>query len=126
MQEANQSQAREPHYRAVFHTNRAGKAQHDLLLNNIENVLDEFGDQHITVAVVAHGDGIDLLLKQSKLPSERLAKLNERGVQLLACHITMKRQGITPEDLHDFVQIIPSGNAELIRKQYEGWAYIRP
>jgi intracellular sulfur oxidation DsrE/DsrF family protein len=113
-------------YRVVFHTNRSGKAQHDLLLNNIENVLDEFGEQNITIAVVAHGDGIDLLLKQSKLPRERLAKLAGRGVQLLACHITMKRQGIAPDDLDSFVQIIPSGNAELIRKQAEGWAYIRP
>jgi len=113
-------------YRVVFHTNRSGKAQHDLLLNNVENVLNEFGEQNITVAIVAHGDGIDLLLKQSKLPRERLAQLAERGVQLLACHITMKRQGIAHEDLNSLAQIIPSGNAELIRKQAEGWAYIRP
>jgi len=119
-------QSNTQHYRVVFHTNRSGKAQHDLLLNNIENVLDEFGEQNITIAVVAHGDGIDLMLKQSKLPRERLAKLADRGVQLLACHITMKRMGIAPEDLDSFVQIIPSGNAELIRKQAEGWAYIRP
>lgn len=116
----------ERQYRVVFHTNRSGKAQHDLLLNNMEHVLDEFGEQHIVIALVAHGDGIDLLLKQTKLPRERLAKLAERGVQLLACNVTMKRQGIAPEDLHSFVQIIPSANAELIRRQAEGWAYIRP
>lgn len=116
----------EQRYRVVFHSNRAGKAQHDLLLNNMEHVLDEFGEQNIVIALVAHGDGIDLLLKQTKPPRERLAKLAERGVQLLACNVTMKRQGIAPEELHSFVQIIPSANAELIRRQAEGWAYIRP
>ncbi len=113
-------------YRVIFQTNIAGKAQHEQVLNNIENVLAEMGDQNITVALVAHGDGIDLLLKQTKLHHDRLKKLAARGVQLLACGITMKRMTITPEELHSFVHIVSSASVEIIKRQTEGWAYIRP
>jgi intracellular sulfur oxidation DsrE/DsrF family protein len=114
------------HYRAIFQTNRAGKGQHDRVLNNIENVLNELGDQYLAVALVAHGEGIDLFLKQTKLPRERLEKLAARGVELLACGVTMKRDQLLPEELYDFVRVISSANVELIKRQIEGWAYIKP
>ncbi len=114
------------HYCAIFQTNIAGKAQHEMILNNIENVLQELGEQNLTVALVAHGDGIDLLLKQTKLTRERLERLAARGVELLACGVTMKRMNITPDELYSFVRIIPSANAEIIKRQAQGWAYLRP
>lgn len=113
-------------FRVIFQTNRAGKAHYEQVLSNIENVLNELGEQHLAVALVAHGDGLDLFLKQTKLPRERLEKLAARGVELLACGVTMKRLNILPEELHSVVRVTSSANVELIRRQAEGWAYIKP
>jgi hypothetical protein len=50
---ADEASQRAKHYRAIFQTNRAGKGQQDRVLN-------ELGDQYLAVALVAHGEGIDL------------------------------------------------------------------
>jgi intracellular sulfur oxidation DsrE/DsrF family protein len=113
-------------YQAIFQTDQAGKAHHEQVLSNIENSLNEFGDQRLHVALVAHGEGIDLFLRQTKLVGEKLEKLAARGVELLACGVTMKRMNLLPEELYPFVQVVSSANAELIKRQTEGWVYIKP
>ena len=37
----------------------------------------------------------------------------------------MKKQKVSSSDLHPFVGTVDSGVAELVRKQTQGWSYIR-
>ncbi len=38
----------------------------------------------------------------------------------------MKFLGVQPADMVSEAEIVPAGVSELVKKQMEGWAYIRP
>ena len=42
-----------------------------------------------------------------------------------ACENTMRKKKVTKEPLLPFVTTVDSGVAEVVRKQEEGWAYIK-
>ena len=116
-------------YRVVFEVNDpAGtdNANWVGVLNNVSNSLDELGEENMQVEVVAHGPGINLLNK-AKSPVElqaRIAELQDRGVVFAACANSMAKNGYTMEDMVDGAVQVPSGAAEVIRKQQEGWLYM--
>jgi uncharacterized protein len=47
-------------------------------------------------------------------------------VKIVACQNTMRNQKLTPADMSPVVGYVPAGVTELMFKQAEGWAYIRP
>jgi len=49
-----------------------------------------------------------------------------RGVIVAACENSMRSAGVTAEQLADGARIVPSGIAQLVRRQRDGWAYVRP
>jgi intracellular sulfur oxidation DsrE/DsrF family protein len=48
------------------------------------------------------------------------------GVKVLACEVTMKNQKLAKEDMRGKVGYVSSGVVEIMQKQQQGWAYIRP
>ena len=55
-----------------------------------------------------------------------LPTLAANGVRFVACRRSAQRLGLTPDDLLPQVRLVNSGAGELVRKQAEGWAYLRP
>lgn len=116
-------------YRVVFEVNDpAGTDNVNWAgtLNNVANSMDEIGDEKMEVEVVAHGPGINLLNKE-KSPADlqaKIAALQERGVVFAACANSMAKNGYTMDDMVDGAVQVPSGAAEVIRKQQQGWLYM--
>lgn len=96
-----------------------------LALNNVKNVQQELGKDNVEVEVVVYGPGIGML----KLESEVAARVDEAvgaGVKVVACENTMKGQKLTKADMLPSAGYVPAGVIELMKKQKEGYAYIRP
>jgi intracellular sulfur oxidation DsrE/DsrF family protein len=55
-----------------------------------------------------------------------LKALVQKGVIIAQCNNSLKERKITRDQLYDFVAVVPSGNGELIIRQGEGWASIKP
>ena len=108
----------------VVHLDEAGQDKHAAVLTNIANLLSELGDT-TPVELVCHGPGVDLCLRGGPA-GEQLEALIGRGVTVAACRNTMRGRGITPEQLASGVVVVPAGVGELVRKQRQGWAYLRP
>lgn len=98
------------------------------VLNNINNSLDDIGEENMEVEAVVHGPAIDLLHREKSPPElqKRIKELQERGVVFAACNNTMQKYGYTMEDMVDGAVKVPSGVGEVIRKQDEGWIYMHP
>ena len=94
------------------------------ILNNVDNLKAALGDK-TQVRVVAHGKGLGLLLATNAALKERMQNAATRGVVFAACENTMKKQNIKKEQLLPFVITVDSGIAEVVRKEGEGWAYIK-
>lgn len=47
------------------------------------------------------------------------------AISLRACQRSARNQGIPPENLHGFLQLVPMADAEIVKLQRDGYAYMR-
>ena len=111
-------------HRVVFEIVSDDKEHWGALLNNLENLQKAFGPGKVQAEVVAHGKALALLTRDSSV-KERVEKIAATGVVFAACENTMKRKNITTEQLLPEATTTDSGVAEVVRKQVDGWAYIK-
>jgi intracellular sulfur oxidation DsrE/DsrF family protein len=97
----------------------------NLALNNAKNIQQEMGKDNVNIEIVAYGPGINMFKFDSEV-GPRLTEANTDGIALLACGNTMKAQKLTEKDLDGNVKVVKAGVVEIINKQREGWAYIKP
>ncbi len=112
-------------HRIVFEVTRDGPEQWTGVLNNVANVQEAFGKTKTEVEVVAHSNGLGVVLKSNGALKDRMQKLASGGVVFAACENTMKKKSVSKEDLLPFVMTVDSGVAEVVRKQEAGWAYLK-
>lgn len=110
-------------YRAIFHL--AEKDRASLALNNIRNLLAELGDDQVEAELLANSDGVAALLKAGPF-GDRVEGLAARGVRFAVCSKTLGSMGLKEEELIAVAEVVPTGTGELVKRQTEGWAYVRP
>ena len=111
--------------RVVIQVSDAESAKWNLALNNARNVQQSLGAGKVDIEIVAYGPGIGML-KTDSLVGNRVADALHDGIKIVACRVTMKAQKLTDNDMLPEIGYVPSGAVELIRKQQQGYAYIRP
>ena len=111
--------------RVVFQVSDADPAKWNLALNNARNVQAELGKQNVLIEIVAYGPGLDMLKSGSKVEA-RLAQALDDNVGLLACENTMTNTKTTKADMYGGISYVTAGVTHLMKRQREGWAYIRP
>ena len=111
--------------RVVFQVSDADPAKWNLALNNIKNVQSDLGAANTEVEIVAYGPGIGML-KADAVIANRVIDAMAQGVKVVACENTMTNQKMKREDMIDKISYVKAGVVELMQKQREGWAYIRP
>ena len=93
------------------------------VLGQVKNIKNDLPDTDIEV--VCHGPGLDLLVRKTSKAATQIAEWKSKGVTFAACSNTMKRRGIKPEDLQQEATIVPSAMTQLIKRQEEGWSYVK-
>jgi intracellular sulfur oxidation DsrE/DsrF family protein len=66
------------------------------------------------------------MLKAESAAGNRVNEAVANGVKVVACEVTMKAQKLTKKDMLASIGYVPGGVIELMKKQKEGYAYIRP
>jgi intracellular sulfur oxidation DsrE/DsrF family protein len=111
--------------RVVVQVSEADPARWNLVLNNVQNLQDDLGADKVAIEVVAYGPGIGMLTFDAPTNS-RISELIKSGVAVQACENTMRNQKLVRADMHPSVTYVPAGVVRIIRRQQEGWAYLRP
>ena len=111
--------------RVVFQVSDNDPARWALTLNNVRNVQLDLADDGVEVEIVAYGPGIGMLKGDSSM-AKRIAEALKDGVTVVACENTMKAQKLVYADMLPNIGYVPAGVVELMRKQQQGFAYIRP
>jgi len=109
----------------VFQVSDADPGKWNLALNNAANVQHDLGKDNVTIEIVAYGPGIGML-KMDSTVGARVSTALDSGVAVVACENTMKAQKLTQQDMLPKIGYVPAGVVELMKKQQEGYAYIRP
>ena len=111
--------------KVIFQVSDADPGKWALALNNARNVQTELGKENVQIEIVAYGPGLGMLKAESKVEG-RLAQALEDNVGLIACENTMHNTKTTKADMYSGIAYVPAGVTHLMKRQREGWAYIRP
>lgn len=111
--------------RVIFQVSDNDPARWNVALNNARNVQDELGAKNVDIEIVAYGPGLAMLRDDSKV-ADRLAQAMDRNIGLYACENTIRNQKLTRADIYGGVKFVEAGVVHLMKRQREGWAYIRP
>ena len=124
---ADQAQAKRPAGRekVIFQVSDADPAKWNLTLNNASNVQKDVGGRGADIEIVAYGPGIGML-KMESVVANRVGEAIASGVRIVACENTMHAQKLGREDMLGRIGYVKAGVVELMRKQRQGYAYIRP
>ena len=112
-------------HKVVLQVSDADPAKWNLALNNARNIQADLGKDHVDVEIVAYGPGLGMLKGDSKV-SDRLAQALDGGVGLLACENTMRNTKVKKDDMYGGIAYVDAGVVHLMKRQREGWSYIRP
>jgi len=111
--------------RIAIQINEDDSKKWNAVLGNIHNIQIELGEKNVAIVVIAIGPGLGMLLADS-LAANRVQDAMATGVEFLACGNSVKAQNIALDDLTAGTQITTSGYVELMKRQQQGWAYLRP
>lgn len=114
--------------KVLFHVNESERW--DTALGNITNLIKDVGEEAVTILVVANGPSVMSFIDDEKL--KVMKELAGRGAVFLACRNSLRKMCfgagacVSESSLPSFIDVIPAGITEIIRKQAEGFAYVKP
>ncbi|MEO8923939.1 MAG: DsrE family protein [Caldimonas sp.] len=111
--------------KVVFQVSDAEPAKWNLTLNNVRNFQTELPDDESDLEVVVYGPGI-AMLKGDSSAAHRVAEALKNGVKVVACENSMRNAKLVYADMLPNIGFVPAGVVELVKKQQQGYAYIRP
>jgi uncharacterized protein len=121
----NAQQPTPPQNRIVVQVSDADPAKWNLALNNARNLQADLGAANVEIEIVAYGPGIGML-KAESIVGNRVGDALGAGVKIVACENTMQTQKLVKADMLDRIGYVGAGVVEIMQRQQQGWAYLRP
>jgi len=114
-----------PKNRVVIQMSDGETAKWNLALNNARNLQADLGAANVEIEIVAYGPGLGMLKRDSAVAT-RVDEALSSGVKVFACENTMRGQKLTQPDMLPSISYVGAGVVEIMERQQQGWAYIRP
>ena len=111
-------------FRAVFQVSDADPKKWSLTLGNVKNAQEGLGAANVTIEIVCYGPGVNMLKADSEVAS-RVQETMQAGIGVYACQNTMRGMHLQATDMVEKIGFVPAGVVEMIKRQTEGWAYVR-
>jgi intracellular sulfur oxidation DsrE/DsrF family protein len=111
--------------RVVIQVSDGDASKWNLALNNARNLQSDLGEGNVEIEIVAYGPGIGMLKLDSPV-GNRIGEARDAGVKVMACENTMKAQKLVRADMLNGIGYVGAGVVEIMQRQQEGWAYLRP
>ena len=78
------------------------------------------------IEVVFYGQSLDMVVKNKSVLADDVTKFAAtKNISFKVCNMAMKNQDINKAELLPGVEIVPDAIYEIIKKQKEGWGYIK-
>jgi intracellular sulfur oxidation DsrE/DsrF family protein len=111
--------------RVVIQVSDNDPAKWNLALNNAKNLQADLGAANVEIEIVAYGPGLNMVKAGSPV-TPRIDESVLGGLKIVACENTMTNQKVTREQIVPGVTYVKAGVVEIMRRQQEGWSYLRP
>lgn len=114
-----------PANRVVIQVSDNDSGKWNLALNNARNLQADVGASNVEIEIVAYGPGIGML-KSDSVVGNRIGEALGSGVKVAACENTMRGQKLQKSDMLGGISYVGAGVVEIMQRQQQGWAYLRP
>ncbi|MBO9613550.1 MAG: DsrE family protein [Dyadobacter sp.] len=110
-------------YKAIIQLTSDDPKVHRSMIRQVSNLLAHLGVT-VNVRIVCHGSSMPFCTVGNTFAGDISALLNQH-VTIAACRNMLVANGVEATDLIEGIEVIPSGIAELVVLQQEGWSYIK-
>jgi len=108
--------------KVVFKINDSNLEKVNHNLGTMYNILKEYPEESLNIAVVVYGNGMRALRKDyDKNTLDRINSLMEYDVEFYACRNTMESMKWTEDEFIDDLVYVQAGIVEFIEKQVDGF-----
>ena len=111
--------------RVVMQVSDNDPGKWNLALNNARNLQADLGASNVEIEIVAYGPGIGML-KADSVVGNRIGDALGNGVKVVACENTMRGQKLSKSDMLGGISYVGAGVVDIMQKQQQGFAYLRP
>lgn len=111
-------------YKVVIQIASESPDQQKSLFNQLGNIQKDLGDS-VDIEVVVHGPAIGLVMTDQTTQKENIYKYKNGGVTFAVCENTLRQRNITKDQILPEMTFVKSAMVELIKKQNEGWSYLK-
>jgi intracellular sulfur oxidation DsrE/DsrF family protein len=111
--------------KVVMQVSDSDSGKWTLALANARNLQKSLGPANVDIEIVAYGPGIGMV----KADSSAAANVREAvasGMAINACENTMAAQHLSKAEMNPAAGYVPSGVVEIVTRQQNGYAYLRP
>lgn len=116
--------AQETPVKIVFDVTSKDTKVHGSAMRHVKAMAQAYPDSKFEVVV--YSGAIDMVLKgKSSVEADMEALSENENVSFVVCEGTMARDHITHDQLVTGVTSVPDGILEIIKRQAEGWGYIK-
>ncbi|CAM3565958.1 DsrE family protein [Erysipelothrix urinaevulpis] len=103
----------------IFHLNELRRFDH--CYANVKNLLKE--DEVNEIHILMNGEPVTLAIVDQE---PRIVELIELGIVVSVCQNALNANDILTSELEDTVNVVPTGVFELMKRQEQGYSYIKP
>ena len=122
---ASEAMAQAAKNRVVIQVSDADPAKWNLALNNAKNLQSDLGAANVEIEIVAYGPGL-AMLKSGSAVATRIDEATLSGQKVVACENTMRNQKVDKSEMIGGISYVSAGVVEIVQRQQQGWAYLRP
>jgi uncharacterized protein len=108
----------------VFDLNSGDTASHSNVIRWVSGISKSNPDAQLEIAL--YGKALSMVLQDKSTVADQVRQLAADGkVAFKMCGVTMKRNNIEKNQLIPGVDVVPDAILEIVKKQGEGWGYIK-
>ncbi len=111
------------HYNVVFQLSNDGTDVQKTTITQVKNLLSALPDTQVEIVVQSRG--INFVFKNTHWEFDLEQLVKHKTVRILVCRNTLEAMHLRKEDILSFVEIIPSAVAHIVKRQHEGWSYLK-
>jgi len=119
-------------WRLMLHVSTANPTRLNIVLDEVEALLEEYAvaSKTLELEILTNSEGLALVTNNHQQYNHRLQNLQHKyqNLVVLACGQTIKRlqhANGKPVDLLPQTNIVSSAISQIVKRQKEGWTYIR-
>jgi len=124
--------AKNDKWQLMLHVSSANTNRLNLVLDEAESLLQEYAaaSKNLQLEILTNSEGIALVTNNQRLYNNRLQNLQAKydNLVVVACGETLKRIQKTqgkPVDLLPRTSVVTSAIKQIVKRQKQGWSYIR-